>query len=215
MVVAWLILTVEDAYTFHPFPFFFFFWQPFPKQTRSRGGLSGCRGAGREHDHHNHHVRSSTRKHLPSLEAQFSSLRWDAGWTLFNYYKDAYTFHPFPFFFFLQSYVQRARSRGRQSGCRGAGKEHDHHNHRVRSSLRKLLPSLKAQFSSLRWDARWPLFNITRTLTPSTLSLSSSFRSLGFNNFGPEGGKAVAAALAKNTTITTVECVHPLSSRRA
>ena len=44
----------------------------------------------------------------------FSSL--DTKRTLFKCYKDAYTFHPF-FFFFFQPWIQQARSRGRQSAC--------------------------------------------------------------------------------------------------
>ena len=68
-------LILQGRLHFHPFYFFFFFFQPLRKQPRSRGRQSACRGAGKEHDHHKHRVRSSLRKHLPSLKAQFSSLR--------------------------------------------------------------------------------------------------------------------------------------------
>ena len=66
-------------------------------------------------------------------------------------------------------------------------------------------------FSSLRMRGGHCLI-ITKALTPSPFSFSSSFCSLGRNNFGPEAGKAIAAALAKNTTITTIKCVHPSAS---
>ena len=132
---------------------------------------------------------------------------------LFNYYKDAYTFHPFPFFLLFAASpetnsVQRKAKLLPRRWQRTRPSQTSSVSHPSASSYR----SLKVQFSSLRGDARWTMFNITRTLTPSTLSLSSSFCSLMSNELGPEGGKAVAAALAKNTTITTIEWVHPSAS---
>ena len=67
-------------------------------------------------------------------------------------------------------------------------------------------------FSSLGCEVD-TLFKCYKNAYTSTLSLSSSsFSSLYENNLGPEGGKALAAALAKNTTITTIQCVHPSAS---